>query len=110
MGLSKHTHFNDNQNRIAEIAKALGHPARIAILEYLAAKNTCICTDLVNELPLAQATISQHLQALKNVGLIQGNISGNSLCYCINPNTLQTLQEYLAQMLAQITPNDSCCS
>src|SRR5690606_30467369 len=84
MGATKTDHFTDQQNQIATIAKALGHPARIAIIEYLMKVNTCICGDIVNELPLAQPTVSQHLKELKNAGLIKGNIEGNAICYCID--------------------------
>ena len=84
MGATKTEHFTDRQNELATLAKALGHPARIAILDYLLKVNTCICGDIVNELPLAQPTISQHLKELKNAGLIKGDIEGNSICYCID--------------------------
>ncbi|CAF3326918.1 unnamed protein product [Rotaria sp. Silwood2] len=83
MGATKTEHFTNNQNDIAAIAKALGHPARIAIMEYLIKVDTCICGDIVNELPLSQPTISQHLKELKNAGLIKGNIEGNAICYCV---------------------------
>lgn len=85
MGISKKELFSSSQNDIAKIAKALSHPARIAILEYLLKTEACVCGDLVDKLPLSQSTISQHLKELKNVGIIQGNISGASVCYCINP-------------------------
>ena len=81
MGASKTEYFTDEQNKIAGICKALGHPARIAIIEHLMKVNACICGDLVNELPLAQPTISQHLKELKNAELIKGEIEGNSICY-----------------------------
>jgi len=84
MGATKTDHFTDNQNKLAVLAKALGHPARIAILEYLMKVDTCICGDIVNEMPLAQPTVSQHLKELKNAGLIKGNIEGTAICYCIN--------------------------
>ncbi len=84
MGITKKDNFNDVQNRMASLAKAIGHPARIAILQFLLKKNTCICGDLVEELPLSQATVSQHLKALKEVGLIKGEIEGTSICYCID--------------------------
>ncbi len=84
MGITKTEHFSNTQNELAILAKALGHPARIAIIEYLIKVETCICGDIVNELPLAQPTISQHLKELKNAGLIKGNIEGNAICYCIN--------------------------
>ena len=84
MGLTKSDKFTEVQNNRAKIFKALGHPARIAILETLMQRNVCVCGDLVEELPLSQSTISQHLVELKKVGLIEGNISGPSVCYCIN--------------------------
>ncbi|WP_297332639.1 metalloregulator ArsR/SmtB family transcription factor [Flavobacterium sp.] len=84
MGATKTDHFTDNQNELAVLAKALGHPARIAIIEYLMKVDTCICGDIVNEMPLAQPTVSQHLKELKNAGLIKGNIEGTAICYCIN--------------------------
>ena len=85
MGLTKTDLFTKEQNDIAAMAKAIGHPARIAILQYLVKKNACVCGDLVEELGLAQATTSQHLKELKNIGLIQGNIEGVNTCYCIEP-------------------------
>jgi predicted transcriptional regulator len=85
MGITKTDLFNKKQNEIANMAKAIAHPARIAILQHLVKANTCICGDLVEELGLAQATISQHLKELKTAGLIQGTIEGTSICYCINP-------------------------
>ena len=95
MGISKTAHFNEQQNSLANIAKALGHPARIAILEYLLKVDTCICGDIVNELPLAQPTISQHLKELKSAGLIKGSIEGTSICYCIDEKGLEKMQNYL---------------
>lgn len=96
MGASKTEHFTEAQNHIAILAKALGHPARVAILEYLMSVDNCICGDIVNVLPLAQPTVSQHLKELKNAGLIKGNIEGNAICYCIDETALQTLQNYFA--------------
>jgi len=84
MGLTKSEIFTEKQNRLAQMMKALGHPARIAIIEYLIKSQACVCGDLVEELGLAQATTSQHLKELKKVGLIQGTIEGTSICYCIN--------------------------
>ena len=80
MGISKTAHFNEQQNSLANIAKALGHPARLAIIEYLLQQKECVCGDIVSELPLAQATVSQHLKELKSAGIIKGNIEGNSIC------------------------------
>src|SRR6478735_8992306 len=95
MGLSKTEIFTQKQNRLASMIKALAHPARIAILQTLIKADACICGDLVDELGLAQATISQHLKELKNAGLIQGTIEGVSVCYCIEPKSWQLLHQQL---------------
>ena len=108
MGATKTEHFTERQNQIATIAKALGHPARIAIIEYLMKVNECICGDIVNELPLAQATVSQHLKELKNAGIIQGSIEGNSICYCIDEKTIESLNAYFSKIIHTVT-KDKCC-
>src|SRR6202021_249151 len=102
MGATKTDHFTDRQNDIATLAKALGHPARIAIIDYLLTVDACICGDIVNELPLAQPTVSQHLKELKNAGLIKGNIEGNSICYCIDEKVLSKLQSYFTGIETKI--------
>ncbi|MCG2793592.1 MAG: metalloregulator ArsR/SmtB family transcription factor [Weeksellaceae bacterium] len=107
MGATKTEHFTDRQNQIATIAKALGHPARIAIIEYLMQVNACICGDIVNELPLAQPTVSQHLKELKNAGLIKGNIEGNAICYCIDENTFDILTNYFSNVIS--VTKGKCC-
>ena len=109
MGATKTAHFTENQNEIAILAKALGHPARIAIIEYLISVETCICGDIVDELPLAQATISQHLKELKNAGLIQGNVEGNAICYCVNYTTLAKLNDYIQHLSNIIIQRNNCC-
>ncbi|MDR6969431.1 DNA-binding transcriptional ArsR family regulator [Flavobacterium arsenatis] len=108
MGASKTEHFTDQQNQIATIAKALGHPARIAIIEHLMKVNECICGDIVNELPLAQPTVSQHLKELKNAGLIKGSIDGNSICYCIDEKTFEILNTYFSKII-QTVSEAKCC-
>ncbi|MDM1047697.1 ArsR/SmtB family transcription factor [Sphingobacterium hotanense] len=108
MGVTKTDHFTERQNSIANIAKALGHPARIAIIEYLLKVNTCICSDIVEELPLAQSTVSQHLKELKNAGLIKGNIEGTSICYCIDEKTFGVLKNYFGEIILSIN-NQKCC-
>lgn len=110
MGASKSIHFNDKQNVMATLLKALGHPARVAIIEYLMKIDTCICGDIVNELPLAQPTVSQHLKELKNAGLIKGSIEGNSICYCIDENAIDQLQLYFANIsnLLKEKKNECC--
>lgn len=110
MGATKTDHFTDKQNSIATLAKALGHPARVAILDYLLKVDTCICGDIVNELPLAQPTVSQHLKELKNAGLIKGEVEGNRICYCIDQKVLQKLQQYFASMALKLEKNkNNCC-
>ncbi|MBA4304264.1 MAG: transcriptional regulator [Sphingobacteriaceae bacterium] len=110
MGKSKTTAFTEEQNLLANWAKALAHPARIAILQYLMRQNSCVCGDIVDELPLAQATVSQHLKALKEAGIIQGEISGTSVCYCISAAGWQMLQSHFSVFLHQIQPADqNCC-
>lgn len=108
MGATKTDHFTDRQNQIATLAKALGHPARIAIIEYLLKKNDCICGDIVNELPLAQATVSQHLKELKNAGIIKGSIDGNSICYCIDERKISMLNGYFSKVI-QTLAKAKCC-
>jgi DNA-binding transcriptional ArsR family regulator len=108
LGATKTEHFTDHQNQIAIIAKALGHPARIAIIEYLMKVNECICGDIVNELPLAQPTVSQHLKELKNAGIIKGNIEGNSICYCIDEKTIDILNTYFSKIIQTVT-KAKCC-
>lgn len=109
MGLTHTDKFTEEQNELAIYAKALGHPARIAILQHLLKANQCICGDLVDVLPLAQATISQHLKELKTAGIIQGNISGTSVCYCINPDTWQKMSTLINGMFQTYVPPKSCC-
>lgn len=109
MGLTKSEIFSAEQNRLAGLLKALGHPARIAILQHLIKANTCICGDLVEELGLAQATISQHLKELKNVGLIQGTIEGVSVCYCINPETWKQLDQEVTAFIKAYKGAATCC-
>jgi ArsR family transcriptional regulator len=110
MGATKTEHFTNKQNAIAILAKALGHPARVAIIDYLLKVDTCICGDIVNELPLAQPTVSQHLKELKNAGLIKGDIEGNTICYCIDEKALEKLQSYFANILVKIEKkNKDCC-
>ncbi len=91
MGITKTSGFTNETNDLAIVFKALGHPARIAIVQYLLKQKKCICGDIVNELPLAQATISQHLRELKSTGIINGTIEGTSICYCLNLDLLKQL-------------------
>ena len=110
MGATKTEYFTDKQNTIATLAKALGHPARVAIVEYLMKVDTCICGDIVNELPLAQPTVSQHLKELKNAGLIKGEIEGNTICYCIDEKAIDKLQNYFDNISTKLTnKKNNCC-
>ncbi len=109
MGATKTEHFTDKQNSIATLAKALGHPARVAIIEYLMKVDTCICGDIVNELPLAQPTVSQHLKELKNARLIKGSIEGNAICYCIDEKSLRKLRYYFANISDRLEKKKSNC-
>ncbi len=109
MGATKTEHFTGKQNAIATLAKALGHPARVAIIEYLMKVNECICGDIVNELPLAQPTVSQHLKELKNAGLIKGNIEGNAICYCIDEKAIERLQNYFTSISVKLKAKNNCC-
>ena len=107
MGLSKTEEFTKTQNEIANLAKALGHPARIAILQFLAEKKVCVCGDIVDELPLSQSTVSQHLKELKKVGLIKGDIEGPSVCYCLDNKAIAKAKKLLGDLLHEA--HDSCC-
>jgi DNA-binding transcriptional ArsR family regulator len=110
MGLTKSEQFTKSQNQLATIAKALGHPARIAIIEYLLQTKSCICGDIVNVLPLAQPTVSQHLKELKNAGIIKGTIEGTSICYCIDGDKWKQIASTLNGLFEAFTPsNSSCC-
>ena len=95
MGVTKKDKFTYKQNNIASIAKVLGHPARIAILEYIINNKSCVCGSIVKSIGLAQPTISQHLKELKNIGIIKGNIEGTSVCYCINEEKWNEIQSLL---------------
>lgn len=110
MGASKTDSFTDKQNELAILAKALGHPARIAIIEYLLKVKTCICGDIVNELPLAQPTVSQHLKELKNAGLIKGNFEGATICYCINDSGIDKINLFFKDITNHVEQNkNQCC-
>ncbi len=109
MGATKKDLFTKKQNEIAGMAKAIAHPARIAILQELTKANACICGDLVEELGLAQATISQHLKELKNVGLIQGTIEGTSVCYCIDPTVWNAYKDVFGKFFNEAAVSKNCC-
>ncbi len=102
MGLTKTEPFTTEQNRIADLAKAFAHPARVAILQLLARKKACVCGDLVDELPLAQATVSQHLKELKRIGIIRGDVDPPRVCYCINEPVWEEARQTFGGLLATL--------
>jgi DNA-binding transcriptional ArsR family regulator len=113
MAFNKKEEFSKNENKIATFAKALSHPARISILKTLAEKNTCICGEIVEVLPLSQSTVSQHLKELKNAGLIKGEVEGQASCYFIDwDNLLKTFEslEKLINYLKEKGKTYNCCS
>ena len=107
MGASKSASFSEKHNELASLFKALSHPARIAIVEYLLSVDSCICGDIVNELPLAQPTISQHLKELKNANIIKGSIEGTAICYCINSETMVKIEGYFSLISKAL--KSKCC-
>ncbi|MGC1242983.1 MAG: metalloregulator ArsR/SmtB family transcription factor [Chryseosolibacter sp.] len=108
MGLTKTEGFTRTELELAAFAKALAHPARIAILQFLATQKSCMCGDIVNELPLSQSTVSQHLKELKNVGLIKGNVEGPSVCYCIDERNWEKLKNSLTALFHNVDPKNCC--
>jgi ArsR family transcriptional regulator len=108
MASHKRAAFGTAENELAEFAKALAHPARIAILKEVARRQSCICGEIVEVLPLAQSTVSQHLKELKDAGLIKGSVDGVKSCYCINPEAFQRFEEMLKSFFI-ITANQECC-
>ncbi len=109
MGLTKTNLYTDQQNELALLAKVLGHPARIAILEQLTETNSCICGDLVTEIGLAQPTISQHLKALKQAGLIKGTVEGTKMCYCLDVDKWKEIKEQFFSFFKKISSANNCC-
>lgn len=108
MGITKTIGFSEKIVEMADILKVLGHPARLSIMEYLANSPSCICNDIVEELPLSQPTISRHLSELKRVGLIQGTISGKNICYCINPQKWNEMLQYIAIITTSLSNKKQC--
>lgn len=110
MGATKSTEFNVADNRVAKYAKALSHPARVAILKILIQKNACICGDIVEELPLSQSTVSQHLKELKEAGLVKGDIEGASVCYCIDETEWNIAKNFISDLFKSFTDaTQKCC-
>ena len=109
MGITKSEEFTVKDNKIAKYAKALSSPARVAILQLLIKKQSCVCGDIVDELPLSQSTISQHLKELKEAGLIKGDIDGAKVCYCIDEVEWGNAKTYIASLFESYTKNTKCC-
>ncbi len=108
MGLTKTEEFTKAQNDLASLTKALGHPARIAILQHLIKTKSCVCGDIVDKLPLSQSTVSQHLKELKKVGLIKGDIDGPSVCYCIDQKIWSKARKVVNELFANYATVDCC--
>ena len=109
MGITKSEEFTVKDNKISKYAKALAHPARVAILQILIKKQACVCGDIVEELPLSQSTVSQHLKELKEAGLIKGDIDGAKICYCIDEKEWEIAKEYLNSLFVSYTTKNKCC-
>jgi ArsR family transcriptional regulator, arsenate/arsenite/antimonite-responsive transcriptional repressor len=107
MGASKSESFSAEHNQMANLFKALSHPARIAIVDYLLSVDSCICGDIVDTLPLAQPTVSQHLKELKNANIIKGNIEGTAICYCLNPDTIDLIENHFGMIRKKL--KNKCC-
>ena len=108
MGVTKTREFTTAQNELAVFAKALGHPARIAILQFLIQSKACVCGAIVDELPLSQSTVSQHLKELRNAGLIKGDIDGPSVCYCIDEKAWTRANKLIGEMFESYQGKDCC--
>jgi DNA-binding transcriptional ArsR family regulator len=108
MGLTKTEEFTKSQNELASLTKALGHPARIAIIQFLIKRKSCVCGDIVDELPLSQSTVSQHLSELKKAGLINGDIEGPSVCYCIDEKAWSKAQKLVGGLFQSFEPVNCC--
>jgi DNA-binding transcriptional ArsR family regulator len=109
MGATKTQEYSEAENTTANYAKALGHPARIAILNFIIQEQTCICGDIVEKLPLSQSTVSQHLKELKRAGLIKGDIDGVKVCYCIDGEVWEKAKTYMADFFKPYVNNNKCC-
>ena len=108
MGITKTLGFSEETIELSEILKAFGHPARLEIVKFLINSPTCICGDIVEFLPLSQSTVSKHLSELKKAGIIKGTISGNSICYCLDENTINKLKDFIA-IIQTNSSSSQCC-
>ncbi len=108
MGLTKTEEFTKTQNDLASLTKALGHPARIAIIQFLIKQKSCVCGDIVDELPLSQSTVSQHLKELKRAGLIKGDIEGPTVCYCIDEKVWSRAKKIVGELFESYKEANCC--
>lgn len=108
MTTNKKSEFSPEDQHLADMAKALAHPARIAILKELASRRSCICGEIVEVLPLAQSTVSQHLKELRKAGLVRGTVDGTRSCYCINQEAFRQFSGVIGAFL-DITTDNKCC-
>lgn len=109
MGVAKTEGLDIRVTEMADVFKVIGHPGRLAILEYLAKSPSCICNDIVDDLPFAQPTISKHLSELKRVGLIKGTISGKNVCYCIDEEKWYEVREAIDDIARTLVQHKECC-
>jgi len=109
MARAKTGGFSEDEVQAAAWARALAHPARIAILKVLAARRTCLCGEIVDELPLAQSTVSQHLKALREAGLLAGEIEGPRVCYCLDEAAIRRMRRELTALFDDLETPDGCC-
>jgi DNA-binding transcriptional ArsR family regulator len=109
MGITKTIDYTKSELDIAKYVKAMAHPARIAIIQLLLKKQSCVCGDIVDELPISQSTVSQHLKELKEVGLIKGEIEGTTVCYCLDEKEWLKARSLIVQMFDKVTVNKSKC-
>lgn len=109
MGITKTIDYTKTELAIAKYAKAMAHPARIAIIQLLLKKQSCVCGDIVDELPISQSTVSQHLKELKEVGLIKGEIEGTSVCYCLDEKEWSKARALIFQIFEKVAVNKSKC-
>ncbi len=108
MGASKSMAFTPEQNRIAELAKAFAHPARIAIVQHLLKAKSCVCGDIVEALPLSQSTVSQHLKEMKNAGILLGEVEAPRVCYCLNPKVWEELMAVFGSLFKSYRESGCC--
>ncbi|MGB3467195.1 MAG: metalloregulator ArsR/SmtB family transcription factor [Cyclobacteriaceae bacterium] len=109
MGITKTEGFKDQVTHMADLLKVMGNPARLSILEFLVESPSCICNDLVDELPLAQPTISRHLSELKRVGFIKGNVQGKNICYCLDREVLKEVNDFVTELSGRLEKINSYC-